>query len=155
MEFNIKGISIEKIYRSDKKQDGTPYMSKKGNAFSKVDIYIDHNTIDDMDFQGKLTYFDYFGNTDDWNTGTPITGIISKTEFNGKTYFNFDMERKSGAPTSAGLEELKERVRKLEEAVFGNGENLTEGAMKFSGAILSKEEKEAKEEKELIEDLPF
>jgi|GEM_PF-6584124 len=125
-EYEINNIIIEKIYKSDKDREGKLYMSKdkvvngvlkKGSPFIKVDIYIDPRTIDDPEFQGKLTYFDYFENTNGWVQSMPITGKIVVKESNGRKYFNFELPPKEGGKKALELDikELDNRLKVVEE----------------------------------------
>jgi hypothetical protein len=111
MEYNINNVEIEKVFSSDKKQDGTPYVSSKGQPFKKVDIYISANAIDDSDFQGKLSYFDYFGKTADWKQGTLITGKIIK---NGQ-WFNYEFPPSSVKVAVEEVSGLKEKVEEIQK----------------------------------------
>jgi len=155
MEYSISNIPIVKIYRSEEDRDGKPYMSKdktdpitgkvkKGNPFTKVDIYIDPREVEDSEFEGKMTYFDYFDNTSSWDIGTPLTGVIKK---NGK-YFNFQMTQSQSKSVPLDIKELQNRVEKLEQAVF---KSESSKAIEFTKAVLKEDTKE-----EDIEDgLPF
>lgn len=144
MEYSISNIPIVKIYRSEEDRDGKIYVSSKGNAFTKVDIYIDPREVEDSEFEGKMTYFDYFDNTSSWDIGTPLTGVIKK---NGK-YFNFQMTQSQSKSVPLDIKELQNRVEKLEQAVF---KSESSKAIEFTKAVLKEDTKE-----EDIEDgLPF
>lgn len=114
MEHKIENVPIEKIYRSDKSKDGKPFISSKGNKFTKVDIYINHREIDDPDFDGKMSYFEYYNATDAWDIGTLITGTVVK---NGQ-YFNFQLPASAKKRLEESISDHEERLRKLEEVVF-------------------------------------
>jgi hypothetical protein len=148
MEYKIENVEIEKLYRSDTNQEGEKYMSKKGNPFTKVDMYIDPREIDDPDFKGKITFFDYFDNTTNWGVGMPLTGIVSKS---GK-YFNFQLLPSGKKAVELDIKELEERVKKLEDKVFGQIGHTREvsQAMDMSREML---EEESDEIDDL--DLPF
>lgn len=47
MQYKIEDEKIVKMYTSKANKEGKPYVSKKGNPFSKVDIYIDKEAIMD------------------------------------------------------------------------------------------------------------
>lgn len=115
--YKLENIAIDKIYKSDKNKDGKPYVSSKGNAFQKVDIYIDARAIEDGDFAGKMSYFDYFGNSDNWDIGTTISGTVSRTVANGRTYFNFQLPPSKSKALDLDIKELTQRVEKLEQEV--------------------------------------
>jgi len=145
VEYPIRNLEIEKIYRSTSSKDGKPYMSSKGNAFTKVDIYIDPRAIEDGEFQGKMSYFDYFGNTDSWEIGTVISGSVVK---NGQ-YFNFNLPPSGKKAVELDVKEIKARLRALEEKVFGKIQGQTDEvdeALDFSKEVIEEKEED---------DLPF
>ena len=149
MEYKIENVEVLKLFRNDKDRNGMKYVSKKGLPFEKVDIHIDPRAIDDPQFQGKFTYFDYFGNTTNWGVGMPISGIIKK---NGE-YFNFEMLPSGKKALELDFKELETRVRKLEEKVFGldgHSKDVQE-ALDFVKEAYS----EPKEDKINEDDLPF
>lgn len=151
MEYQINNVVIDKIYRSKEDKNGKPYMSSKGNPFQKVDIYIDPRTIEDPKFQGKMTYFDYFDNSGNWGVGSYISGTITTNEVNGNTYFNYNPPATGKKALELDLKELEERIKKLEDKVFGNMGHTQEvnDALSMSKEML-------KEEEELTDlDLPF
>jgi hypothetical protein len=113
-EFKIENATIDKIFRSDKNKDGVAYVSSKGNPFVKVDIYIDARLVKDADFEGKMSYFDYYGNTDNWDIGTPISGSVIK---NGR-YFNFQLPPSGKKAVELDIKELTTRVEELEKQVI-------------------------------------
>ena len=149
-EYKIENVAITNIYRSTENKDGEPFISKKGNKFKKVDIYIDAREIDDPDFQGKMSYFDYYGNTDTWEQGTSISGIIKK---NGR-WFNYELPpKKATTPVATDLknalsdiEMLKGAVAKLNEKVFSDVEKAVE---------FSKEASKPVEDDSDLDELPF
>jgi len=110
--YKLENIAIEKIYKSDKNKNGEKYISAKGNPFKKVDIYISKQMIDDPDFEGRISLFDYFGTADNWEVGTLISGIVEK---NG-TYFNFQLPNKKQEMEN-GLKEVKQEILELRERV--------------------------------------
>lgn len=147
MEKKIENVPIQKIYRSTEDRSGERYISSKGNPFTKVDIYIDPRTIDDPDFEGKMTYFDYYNNADNWDVGTSLTGMIAK---NGK-YFNFKMLKPSNHSIPLDVKKLEQRVSKLESVVFKTEKTGVDEAMKWTQEAM----KEDKDEVDIEEDLPF
>ena len=151
MEYQLNNVTIDKIYRSKEDKNGKPYMSSKGNPFQKVDIYIDPRTIEDPKFQGKMTYFDYFDNSSNWGVGSSISGTLTTNEVNGNTYFNYNPPATGKKALELDLKELEERIKKLEDKVFGNMGHTQEvnDALSMSKEML-------KEEEELSDlDLPF
>ena len=151
MEYQLNNVTIDKIYRSKEDKNGKPYMSSKGNPFQKVDIYIDPRTIEDPKFQGKMTYFDYFDNSGNWGVGSSISGTLTTNEVNGNTYFNYNPPATGKKALELDLKELEERIKKLEDKVFGNMGHTQEvnDALSMSKEML-------KEEEELSDlDLPF
>lgn len=153
MEWNINNVEIVKLYKSDTNKDGKPFMSSKGNHFSKVDIYIDPREIDDPDFQGKMSYFDYYGNMENYGQGQSITGTVVK---NGK-YFNFNFPPSGKKALELEIKELKDSVKELQEAVFGQERATKEIEVKkaigFSKALL--EDNSDRPDNEDVDDLPF
>jgi hypothetical protein len=113
--YKLENIAIDKIYKSDKNKDGVAYVSSKGNPFKKVDIYIDARSVQDNDFAGKMSYFDYFGNSDNWDIGTTISGTVSRTVANGRTYFNFQLPPSQKKALDLDIKELTQRVEQLEK----------------------------------------
>jgi hypothetical protein len=111
MEFPINNVEIERVFSSDKKQDGTLYVSSKGQPFKKVDIYVSANAIDDSEFTGKMSYFDYYDKTAGWQQGTRITGKIIK---NGQ-WFNFEFPPSATRQAVEEVSGLKERVEELQK----------------------------------------
>ena len=157
MEYTIQNVKIEKIYRSDKDRDGNPLVYKKsGNPYVKVDIYIDARTIDDPEFKGKMSYFDSYNETVDWEIGKEISGTVKK---NGQ-YFNFNMNKSTNKPLSSDMKDLQNRVLLLEKAVFGNqkadsldfskSEPSVAESIEFSKNIMSDQNDEVEDD-----DLPF
>ena len=157
-QWPINNVEVLQLYRSDKNKEGIPFVSKekivngvvvkKGNPFTKVDVHIDPRLIDDVDFKGKMSYFDYFGNTENWAIGSTITGIVVK---NGQ-YFNFQLPASGKKALELDIKQLEDRIKKLEDKVFGQTIGHTDevkGAMDFSKEVL--------EEKDEITDLdlPF
>jgi hypothetical protein len=116
--MEIQNVEIQKIYRSKQNKDGKPYLTKKGQPFEKVDIYIDPRLLDHPEFEGKLTYFDFFENSTNWDIGTTISGAIETNEMGGKTYFNFQLPVGGKKALELDIKELTERIKRLEEVVF-------------------------------------
>ena len=141
MEYKLDNVEIVKIYSSDKDRDGKPYVSKKGNAFSKIDIYIDPRVVEDPDFEGKMTYFDYFGNMDNYGQGTTLTGVVKRAEVGDRVYFNFELPATGKKALELDIKEINERVKKLEDAVFG-GKSEVQEAMEFTKEALKEEPEE-------------
>jgi len=146
MDYTLENVTIDRIYKSTENKDGKKFVSSKGNPFTKVDIYVDARSISDGEFEGKMSYFDYYGNSDSWDIGSTISGKVVK---NGK-YFNFELERKT--ISSADMKDVLMRLARLEGAVFKDNE--VDDAMKFSGAVIEPKKEEKKEE-DISEDLPF
>jgi hypothetical protein len=154
MEYKLENVPIVKIYKSTKNRDGEPYESAKGNPFTKVDIYIDPREIEHEEFEGKMTYFDYFENSANWDVGTQLTGTVTTNESRGKTYFNYNPPTSNKKSVPLDLKDLQIRVARLEGAVFGeeiegNTPEVKE-AIKFTKKALDK-----KEEDNLEDQLPF
>lgn len=151
--YKLENVAIDKIYKSDKNKDGQAYMSSKGNPFTKVDIYIDARAIEDGDFAGKMSYFDYFGNSDNWDIGTTISGTVSRTVANGRTYFNFQLPPSQKKALDLDIKELTQRIEKLEQEVEqlkklkGHSQEVDE-ALDMSQEMLKEDELEDS-------DLPF
>lgn len=151
--YKLENIAIDKIYKSDKNKDGVAYVSSKGNPFKKVDIYIDARAIEDGDFAGKMSYFDYFGNSDNWDIGTTISGTVSRTVANGRTYFNFQLPPSGKKALDLDIKELTNRVEKLEQEV-GQLKKLKGHSQEVDDALdISKEM--LKEDEIQDSDLPF
>jgi hypothetical protein len=150
-EFKIENATIEKLYRSDKNKDGVAYVSSKGNAFTKVDIYIDARLVKDPDFEGKMSYFDYYGNTDNWDIGTPISGSVVK---NGR-YFNFQLPPSGKKAVELDIKELTTRIEELEKQmvqlmkVKGHTQEVDD-ALDMSKEMLKDDREELEDD-----DLPF
>lgn len=140
MEHKIQDVKILKIYHNSTNKQGEKYMSKKGQPFTKVDILIDQDTINSSDFEGKITYFDYFGNAKDWKEGDLITGTVSESETMDKTYYNLTLPPRKQA-FEGDIKQLQEDVEKLKKAVFGEKEGVQE-ALDFSKELLSEDESE-------------
>lgn len=155
MQYKIEDEKIVKMYTSKANKEGKPYVSKKGNPFSKVDIYIDKEAIDDSDFEGKMTYFDYFENMINYGEGATITGTITKTEVGQYTYFNFEFPPTGKKALEEDVRKLQADVEELKKEVFGKlrreKEQEVKEAVGFSKELLKDEE----EDDEMIEDLPF
>jgi len=155
MQYKIEDEKIIKMYTSKANKEGKPYVSKKGNPFSKVDIYIDKEAIDDSDFEGKMTYFDYFENMINYGEGATITGTITKTEVGQYTYFNFEFPPTGKKALEEDVRKLQADVEELKKEVFGKlrreKEQEVKEAVGFSKELLKDEE----EDDEMIEDLPF
>jgi len=155
MQYKIEDEKIIKMYSSKANKEGKPYVSKKGNPFSKVDIYIDKEAIDDSDFEGKMTYFDYFENMINYGEGATITGTITKTEVGQYTYFNFEFPPTGKKALEEDVRKLQADVEELKKEVFGKlrreKEQEVKEAVGFSKELLKDEE----EDDEMIEDLPF
>jgi len=148
LEYQIKGVQIEKIFRSDKDRDGNVLVYKKsGNPYTKVDIYVDARAIPDGDFQGKMSFFDSYNEAVDWEIGTALTGSVIK---NGK-YFNFKMNKQEKKSYSVDIKDLQTRVQKLEKAVFGGEKenNEVEQSIEFTKELMTDEQDDS------IDDLPF
>jgi len=155
MQYKIEDEKIIKMYTSKANKEGKPYVSKKGNPFSKVDIYIDKEAIDDSDFEGKMTYFDYFENMINYGEGATITGTITKTEVGQYTYFNFEFPPTGKKALEEDVRKLQADVEELKKEVFGKlrreKEQEVKEALGFNKELLKDEE----EDDEMIEDLPF
>ena len=152
MEYKINNVPIDKIYKSDTDREGNLYTSSKGNKFVKVDIYIDPRTIEHPEFEGKMTYFDYYDNSANWDIGTSLSGTITTNESRGKTYFNYNPPTANKKSVPLDLKDLQIRVARLEGAVFGeeqSKEDEVKDAMKFTKEALKKKEVD------LENDLPF
>jgi len=159
MEYEISNVSIEKIYRATADKNGKPYVSGKGNAFTKVDVYIDPRTIEDRGFQGKLTYFDYFGNSDNWDIGSTLTGKIVVKEGkdkNGKIiiYYNFELPPSGKKALELDIKNHEDRIKALEDEVFGKQRDKKEQEIK-DALDFSKEALTEQKEDSDVDDLPF
>lgn len=154
MEYELSNVSIEKIYRATADKNGKPYVSGKGNAFTKVDIYIDPRTIEDRGFTGKLTYFDYFGNSDNWDIGSTLTGKIVTKESNDRTYYNFELPPSGKKALELDIKELQEAVKELQQEVFGKQRDKKEQEIK-DALDFSKEALTEQKEDSDVDDLPF
>ena len=154
--YKVENVEIEKIYRSTTNRDGKPYVSSKGNPFTKVDIYIDARAIEDPKFEGKMTYFDYYDNTANWDIGSQITGEIVKNEVGDKTYFNFNLPASGKKALDLEIKQLKQDVQELQEEVFGKKleakKEEVKDALNFSKEALKEEPKEEEDDEF---DLPF
>ena len=151
MEYKIQNVPIEKIYKSDKNKEGNPYMSAKGNPFKKVDIYIDPRAIEDTSFDGKITYFDYFDNSERWEVGVPISGTITTNEANGRIYYNYAPPSTGKKALELDLKQLEDRIKKLEDKVFG-----IEGKSEEVNQALDMSKEMLKDDEEItMDDLPF
>lgn len=159
MEYKIENKEIDKFYSDSTDRDGKPYKSKKGNKFTKVDIYIDPRAIDDSDFEGKMTYFDYFDNMANYGVGQVISGTVKKVESGGRVYWNFELPPSGKKALELDIKELVKRVDDLEAEVFGKArikkEQEVKDAIGFSREALKEEPKEEAEDDDLVEDLPF
>jgi hypothetical protein len=78
-----------------------------------VDIYIDPREISHPDFEGKITYFDYFGNTDNWDVGTMLNGEVVTKESRGRTYFNFNIPSTNKKSLPLDVKKLGDEMRKM------------------------------------------
>lgn len=153
--YKLDNVAIDKIYKSDKNKDGVAYVSSKGNPFKKVDIYIDARSIQDNDFAGKMSYFDYFGNSDNWDIGTTISGTVSRTVANGRTYFNFQLPPSKSKALDLDIKELTQRVEKLEREVEQLRE-LKGHTQEVNDALDMSKEMLKEDDEELTDDmLPF
>lgn len=136
--YKLEGATIDKVYKSDKSQEGKPYVSSKGNPFTKVDIYVDARLIQDPDFQGKMTFFDYYGQSINWEIGTTLSGTVVK---NGR-YFNFNLPPSGKKALDLDIKELQDRVKRLEDKVFnviGQSQEVNE-ALDMTKEMLSEDE---------------
>ena len=152
-EYKISNVVIDKIYKSDKNQQGEPYESSKGNPFVKVDIYIDPRAVEDPAFEGKMTYFDYFGNSDNWDIGFPLSGTVSKNVVRDRTYFNYNPPTTGKKAIALDIKELSNRVEQLERQMVQliKVKGLTkevDDALDFSKEVV-------KEDEITASDLPF
>jgi hypothetical protein len=143
------------MYTSKANKEGKPYVSKKGNPFSKVDIYIDKEAIDDSDFEGKMTYFDYFENMINYGEGATITGTITKTEVGQYTYFNFEFPPTGKKALEEDVRKLQADVEELKKEVFGKLRREKEQEVKEALGFSKELPKDEEEDDEMIEDLPF
>ena len=153
--YKLDNVEVVKIYKSNTNRDGKPFVSSKGNAFTKVDIYIDPRVIDDPKFEGKMTYFDYYDNTANWDIGTTISGEVVRNDVNDRTYFNFNLPATGKKALELDIKELKTAVEELQEEVFGKKRTAKEQEVKDAIGF-SKEALKEEEEKEDLDDiLPF
>jgi hypothetical protein len=155
MQYKIEDEKIIKMYTSKANKEGKPYVSKKGNPFSKVDIYIDKEAIDDSDFEGKMTYFDYFENMINYGEGATITGTITKTEVGQYTYFNFEFPASGKKALEEDVRKLQADVEELKKEVFGKLRREKEQEVKEARGFSKELLKDEEEDDEMIEDLPF
>lgn len=90
--------TIEKIYRTTKKKDGSPLVNKNGERYERVGIQV-------PEYPGK--WLNGFGgeDTDDWDKGSRVSITV---EENGE-YLNFRAPKRADA--------LEERLRSLEDRV--------------------------------------
>lgn len=155
MQYKIEDEKIIKMYSSKANKEGKPYVSKKGNPFSKVDIYIDKEAIDDSDFEGKMTYFDYFGNMDNYGEGSTLTGTIVKAVSGEYTYFNFEFPPSGKKALEEDIKKLQADVEELKKEVFGKLRREKEQEVKEARGFSKELLKDEEEDDEMIEDLPF
>lgn len=155
--MEIQNVEIQKIYRSKENRNGEPFVTKKGKPFEKVDIYIDPREVDHQEFKGKITYFDFFENSTNWDIGTTLSGTIETNEVGGKTYFNFQLPSSGKKALELEVKELRDRVEKLEEVVFPNAapknERVLEYPKKTGGG--KPEAPEVEKSDDVDDELPF
>lgn len=117
--YKIDNVEVLKIYKSTNNKDGKPFVSSKGNAFTKVDIYISPSAVNDSKFEGKMTYFDYYDNSANWEQGTTISGEVVRNDVNDRTYFNFNLPPTGKKALESDIKKMQEDIEMLKEAVFG------------------------------------
>lgn len=129
--MEIQNVEIQKIYRSKENRDGKPFVTKKGKPFEKVDIYVDPREVDHPEFKGKLTYFDFFENSKNWDIGTTLSGTIETNQMGDKTYFNFRLPQGGKKALELEIKELRDRVERLESMVSPKTKAKNERVLEF------------------------
>ncbi|KKR56913.1 MAG: hypothetical protein UT94_C0024G0007 [Candidatus Uhrbacteria bacterium GW2011_GWF2_40_263] len=167
-EYELNNVTIDKIYKDYKDINGNPLLSKeKKLPYVKVNLDFNPRTINDPDFRGRVTYFDYFDNTNGWVDGMSMTGKIVVKESNGRKYFNLELPPKEGGRKALELDfkEFDNRLKVVEEKLgivtprkeLWNGVAKTvevKDALDFSKKALEPA-KTLTQEEELEDELPF
>jgi hypothetical protein len=96
-------IKIEDIRIRTTKQDGTALLTKKGDPYFNVGIKAEGYE--------KWMSCNIFGERPTWKQGDEIeVASISEREYNGKTYLNYEMPKKS----AANLGPVKDQLDRIE-----------------------------------------
>lgn len=125
MEYPIKDVELERVSTFDTRKDGSPLVTKAGKPYKKVLIDVDRNTIDDIEFTGKLSMLDFDGVADDWKEGDTITGKI----IHDGDYWNFELPRVDYKSRIAELEKENSELRL--KLVQKEREELTDDDLPF------------------------
>lgn len=82
----MEKIIIKKLIVSDKSKDGTPFVSKKGQPYKKVNLS-----------DGSKWYSCFQGAwNSSWSEGQEIEVEVEAKEYNGKTFYNIKAPQRSG-----------------------------------------------------------
>lgn len=101
-------LTIIDILRKNIDKDGRPLITKDNRPYERLAI-----KVSEKDYEGKwLSGFSSNWNAE-WKIGDVVNINVEKVEKDGNTYFNFSRIDE--------FEELKLRVEKLENYVFGAG----------------------------------
>ena len=109
----IETVTITRVSATDKKSDGTPLKSKFGPYF-RVGIQIAER----LTTEGTPIWINGFlKKRPTWNNGDKIEVELTEELYNGEKRLAFRLPKKEVA--------LEERVKKLEDKVFGTTEAIT------------------------------
>ena len=98
--------TITKIYRSDKKKDGTPLINKNGNAYEKISIQTNQN--------GDKWVGGFSNETNKaWNVGDSVDIDVTQ---NGD-WLNFKEVKATDGISKTDFEKLESRVSNLEKRI--------------------------------------
>lgn len=119
MEYKVTDLAITNVNVYESKKDGTPFITKNGNPFKKVNFKVDmvEAGVDDPSFEGWLSMLDFDGVADNWSDGEKITGTIEK---NGD-FWNFNLPKLRLTDVLEAVESLEKRVRALESTTEPQG----------------------------------
>lgn len=89
-------LKIEKVYRNDKDKNGKPFISKKGQPYSKITIYADEKYY--SGFSGKWN--------EHWSVGDEVEVDVETVQHNGSTFYNLKAPQSGGGANLQQIEGL-------------------------------------------------
>lgn len=105
----IETVKITRVSATDKRKDGSKLTGKFGDYW-RVGIQVEQ--------YGDEWINGFMSSNPTWQEGEEVTLDIGEEEFNGQMQKKFRLPKKE--------DQLEERVKKLEDKVFGNDEPTDE-----------------------------
>ncbi len=112
---------IERITIYETARSGEPLVATGRDGMKRpyvnVMMNVPTDAVDDVDFNGRVSFLDFNGISNSWNVDTEIEGIVVKKIVGDKIYWNFKIPRSEDA-LELRVSELERRIEEVESLLL-------------------------------------